>query len=171
MVRFLLSLMVSLLFTGCLQPKRPTQTAVDTREQALQEEAKAGLLKADRDFSRLSAEKGYKTACLEYIDSNGVLLRPDMAPIIGAEAIDYLSQQADQGFTMTWEPRGGMVARSGELGYTFGLYSIKPKAQDTVIYGTYVNIWKKQADGTWKFMLDTGNEGVDITAQEPLPEF
>ena len=26
--------------------------------------------------------------------------------------------------------------------------------------GTYVTIWKKDADGTWKWVLDSGNEGL-----------
>jgi ketosteroid isomerase-like protein len=34
------------------------------------------------------------------------------------------------------------------------------KDKDTTIFGTYTSIWKKQSDGTWKFVLDTGNEGV-----------
>jgi ketosteroid isomerase-like protein len=32
--------------------------------------------------------------------------------------------------------------------------------KDTIIYGTYISIWKKQSDGNWKFVLDSGNEGV-----------
>jgi len=28
---------------------------------------------------------------------------------------------------------------------------------DTVIYGVYVSIWKKQKDGSWKYILDGGN--------------
>jgi ketosteroid isomerase-like protein len=32
--------------------------------------------------------------------------------------------------------------------------------KDTVLRGTYVSVWKKQKDGKWKFMLDTGNEGI-----------
>jgi len=102
-----------------------------------------------------------KNAFIEYIDSNGVLLRPGHLPIIGANAIDYLIQQDDTGYTLSWEPRNAEVAKSGEMGYTYGIYAMRPKAKDTVIYGTYVSVWKKQQDGKWKLLLDTGNEGVD----------
>jgi ketosteroid isomerase-like protein len=122
---------------------------------------KQKMMDADRAFSNLSKEKGMKTAFLEYIDSNGVLLRPNQLPIIGADAIDYLIQINDSSYTMQWEPKGGVIARSGELGYTYGLYAIKPLGKDTTLYGTYVSIWKKQADGKWKFVLDSGNEGVE----------
>ncbi len=122
---------------------------------------KTGLMETDRAFSKLSEEKGMKHALIHYIDSKGVLLRPNTIPIAGGEAINYISQGNDSNYTMTWEPNGGSVALSGELGYTYGIYSLKPKDKDTVLYGTYVSIWKKQADGKWKFVLETGNEGVE----------
>jgi ketosteroid isomerase-like protein len=121
---------------------------------------KQQMMDADRAFSKMSVEKGMKNAFLEYIDSNGVLLRLNQLPIIGADAIDYLIQINDSSYTMHWEPKGGSIAKSGELGYTYGLYAIKPKQIDTTLYGTYVSIWKKQANGSWKFVLDSGNEGV-----------
>ncbi len=61
---------------------------------------------------------------------------------------------------MTWKPKGANVAASGDLGYTYGVYEIHTSAQDTVLYGTYVSIWKKQQNGKWKFVLDSGNEGI-----------
>lgn len=118
------------------------------------------MMAADREFSDLSKEKGMKYAFMEYLDSNGILLRPNEMPIIGADAIDYLSQLSDSSYTLTWEPRDGMVAQSGELGYTYGTYALKPTGKDTLIKGTYVSIWKKQADGKWKYVLDSGNEGL-----------
>jgi ketosteroid isomerase-like protein len=46
---------------------------------------------------------------------------------------------------------------SGDLGYTYELFTVT--AKDTTMQGTYVSIWKKQKDGNWKFVLDTGNPG------------
>lgn len=123
-------------------------------------QAKIELMDADKAFSKLSEEKGMKHAFLEYLDSNGVLLRPNQAPIVGADAIDYLIQQNDSTYTLKWEPKNGVVAKSGELGYTYGIYALQPTAKDTIIYGTYVSIWKKEAGGKWKFVLDSGNEGI-----------
>ena len=106
-------------------------------------------------------KKGIKAALLHYIDSKGILLRPNAIPLVGGNAVDYISQGSDTSYTMTWEPSGGNVAKSGELGYTYGVYSIKPRDKDTVLYGTYVSVWKRQEDGKWKFLLETGNEGID----------
>ena len=128
--------------------------------------AKMEMMNADREFSKMSEEKGMKTAFIEFLDSNGVLLRPKRLPIAGADAIDYLIQQNDTDYTLTWEPRNGNIAKSGELGYTYGIYALRPSKKDTVIYGTYVSIWKKQADGTWKYILDSGNEGISDNKDE-----
>jgi ketosteroid isomerase-like protein len=133
---------------------------LDKKPPAASPEDKAEMMDADRTFSKLSKEKGMKKAFIEYMDGEGVLLRPDQYPLIGASAIDFLSQINDTTFTLEWEPQKGYLAKSGELGYTYGVYSLKPSSKDTVLYGTYVSIWKKQADGSWKYVLDTGNEGV-----------
>ncbi len=125
------------------------------------------MMEADRAFSRMCEEKGMKNAFLEYIDSNGVLLRPDHTPIAGADAIDYLIQQNDSAYTLKWEPKYGAVAQSGELGYTYGIYALTPSQKDTTIFGTYVSIWKKDSKGIWKYVLDSGNEGIGDTKTDP----
>lgn len=124
---------------------------------------KIKMMDADKAFSKLSEEKGMKSAFMEYIDSNGVLLRPNQLPIVGANAIDYLSMQLDNEYTLVWEPKGGGIAQSGDLGYTYGVYKMQPKTIDSIMYGTYVSIWKKQNDGSWCFVLNSGNEGLNIT--------
>jgi hypothetical protein len=116
------------------------------------------MIKTDEAFSEMSRKNGMKKAFLEYIDNEGILLRPNHPPIIGADAIDFLSQVNDSSFTLTWTPGGGEMATSANLGYTYGIYKLELK--DTVLRGTYVSIWKKQPDGKWKFVLDTGNEGI-----------
>ena len=146
-----------LVISSCEEKKRPVSNAVNE---------KIALIQADKSFSDMSVEKGMKAAFIEYIDSNGVLLKPNLLPIIGANAIDYLIAQEDSGFTLNWQPHNAFVSQSGDLGYTYGVYALHPKNIDTVLYGTYVSIWKKQGDGSWKFVLDSGNEGIDSSAVE-----
>jgi hypothetical protein len=159
MNRILPVVIAALLFTSC--DLKPDQ---ENKADAF---AKMEMMEADRKFSRMSAEKGMKAAFIEYIDSNGVLLRPGHLPIAGADAVDFLIQQNDAEYTMSWEPSNGYIAKSGELGYTYGVYALRPSVKDTVIYGTYVSIWKKEKGGTWKFVLDSGNEGIGDNAPEP----
>lgn len=119
------------------------------------------ILNADIAFSDMSRQVGMKKAFLEYIDNDGILLRPNHPPIIGADAIDFLSSTNDTTYKLTWKPAKAEIAKSGDLGFSFGIYELTSK--DTVLKGTYVSIWKKQSDGEWKFVLDSGNEGISPT--------
>ncbi len=118
---------------------------------------KNGILNTDKEFSKASSKMGMKKAFIEYMDDNGILLRPNHPPIIGANAIEYLTQQNDSTYTLTWEPSSAQVSAAGDLGYSYGIYNLQ--LQDTTLKGTYVSIWK-QKNGKWKFVLDTGNEGI-----------
>lgn len=115
------------------------------------------LIQADMDFSRMIQEKGTRNAFTHYMADEGVLLRPDEAPIAGADAIQYLMEVNDTGYVITWHPVKAEISPDGKLGYTYGIYNMKTK--DTTIEGTYLNIWKKQ-NGQWRFVLNTGNQGL-----------
>jgi ketosteroid isomerase-like protein len=62
----------------------------------------------------------------------------------------------DSGLMLTWVPVKAEISLSGDLGYTFGNWELFVKSSDTTLYGNYVSIWKKQADGSWKYVLDAG---------------
>lgn len=122
---------------------------------------KIEMMDTDREFSVVSEKEGLRKAYTEYIDSSGVLLRPGSLPMAGGDAMDFITQSNDTSFVMTWEPKDASIASAGDMGYTYGVYSVKQKGQDSIIYGSYVTIWKRQADGKWKFVLQSGNEGVE----------
>jgi ketosteroid isomerase-like protein len=77
---------------------------------------------------------------------------------VGAGSIDFISQLSDTAYTLSWQPMNAEISKSGDLGFTYGVYELSIK--DSVYKGTYVSIWKKQNDGSWKFVLDSGNEGI-----------
>ena len=118
------------------------------------------LLSTDKAFSERSVAVGMNKAYIEYLDSNGVLLRPQQMPLLSADAVDYLIQQNDKDFTLSWKPEKAVVASSGDLGYTYGYYAVQPSLADTSLYGTYISIWKKQYDGSWKLVLNSGNNDI-----------
>jgi len=122
------------------------------------------LLEVDRAFSLHSASVGANTAFLDYVDDSAVLLRANRYPVVGVEEIVKIFDKPDTGFILTWEPSFAMVAESGELGYTYGIYKTEIKSQTgepVINQGTYVTIWRKDENGKWKFVLDTGNPGLE----------
>lgn len=123
---------------------------------------KAGqLMQADRDFSALSVKEGMYKAFLEYVADSGVMLRDNSFPLAGRQAIaDLFAGRSDTSFTLTWDPVYEKIALSGELGYTYGYFTRRVKATGEENRGTYLTIWQKQNDGKWKFVMDTGTDGL-----------
>ena len=118
------------------------------------------LKQTDLAFSNRSKEKGQQAAFLEYMDENVSMLRPNSMPVVSRDSMRRIySQRSDTSFTLTWSPLFADVAASGELGYTYGTWLLVTKAGEKS-EGTYCTIWKKDANGNWKFVLDMGNEGL-----------
>jgi ketosteroid isomerase-like protein len=119
------------------------------------------LKKADRDFSKLSESSGMYRAFLSFVADSGVLLRDNGYPLIGKGRLEELfASGSDTSFVLTWEPAYEKISASGDLGYTYGYYTRKIKATGEIARGTYLTIWQKQPDGSWKFILDTGTQGL-----------
>jgi ketosteroid isomerase-like protein len=119
------------------------------------------MMETDRAFSRMSEEKGVSEAFVYYADEKVILTEENKPPVIGIEELKMrFNRPKNPDMTLTWEPLKGDVAESGELGYTFGRWEIKSKTTsgiDTLTNGVYISVWKKQADGSWRFVLDGGH--------------
>lgn len=122
----------------------------------------APLLEVEKAFSDMSLEKGMLEAFTWFADKEVVLLRPESYPIIGKDALaESMAGVADSTFSLTWEPTDARIAGSGDLGYTFGVYTMKVLGEaGAESKGTYVTIWKKNEEGEWRYVLDTGQDGL-----------
>jgi ketosteroid isomerase-like protein len=121
------------------------------------------LIELDREFARQSVEMGAHDSFLAYIHDSCVLLRPNRTPVIGRQKIEEMFSTPDTSFTLNWEPLFADISASGDLGYTYGIYTIEMDSPEGTLVkkeGTYATIWKKDQDGNWKFVLDTGNQGL-----------
>lgn len=118
------------------------------------------LIEADLAFSEMSREMGMNRAFIEFCADEAVLLRENAMPLKGAGMIaKALSQSNDSAFTLTWVPLHAMVAKSGDLGYTYGTFTMTLKETGTSSRGSYVSVWIQEED-SWKWVLDSGNEGL-----------
>ena len=58
---------------------------------------------------------------------------------------------------LVWSPIKVDVSADGTLGYTWGRYDFTSKSKDGKVEtstGIYLTLWKRQADGSWKFVYD-----------------
>ena len=111
------------------------------------------LLATDVAFSDLSVEDGSGPAFEHYAAPTAIAAGPTL--IFGPEAIgvDFTGGPND---VVSWEPRFGDVAGSGDLGFTVGdaafeLEGIPP------FYTKYLTVWRRMNDGQWRFVADLGN--------------
>jgi len=119
------------------------------------------LLQADRDFSEMSVKEGMFRAFIFYIAEDGVILRDNSFPSKGKEAlIERFAGMSDSSFVLSWDPLYEKISESEELGYTYGIHTSIVKATSEITKGTYITIWQRQKDGSWKFVLDTGTQGL-----------
>ncbi|MGA2405164.1 MAG: DUF4440 domain-containing protein [Bacteroidales bacterium] len=119
------------------------------------------LLQTDRDFSAMSVKEGMFKAFLFYIADDGVILRNNSYPAKGKETLKKrFTGKSDTAFILSWESQFEKVSEGGDLGYTYGIYSNTNKTTGEISKGTYITVWQKQTDGTWKFVLDTGTQGL-----------
>jgi len=121
--------------------------------------ARAAILRADEDFARLAQSKGVAEAFATYAAEDATILPAGANPVEGREAIRAFFAGAS-GLVLTWKPFFAQVAASGDLGYTLGTYESRSTGDDgkpVTRHGKYCTIWKKQPDGSWKYIVDLGN--------------
>ena len=119
------------------------------------------LIEADLAFGRAAAERGAEGFVSFFAPDASIL--PAKSPVVtGIAALRevYRKIWATPGFSLSWKPLKAELARSGELGYTYGAYERKYReasGQVVTETGKYMTIWKKQPDGAWKAIVDMGN--------------
>ncbi|MFT6849991.1 MAG: ketosteroid isomerase-like protein [Sphingobacteriales bacterium] len=146
MVRFITLISCSFFLYSC-QPKG----AIDV------ESVKAQIVKTEKEFCQLAQDEGLEKAFITYADDGAVIMRNNQV-IKGKENIAayYAKSDTQMNSSLTWAPNFVAVAEAGDLAYTYGEY-IFTKTDSTGSIeskGTFHTVWKRQGDGTWKFVWD-----------------
>jgi ketosteroid isomerase-like protein len=134
------------------------------------EQEKQNMMQTDIDFSNRSVEVGSQQAFIEYAANDVTLLKPNSYPIVGIDALkqSYIGK-SDSSYKLTWKPSYAKIAKSGELGYTYGIWEVEILVGDNkgeTAQGTYATVWEKNEKGEWRFVLDTGNDGLKPVSKE-----
>jgi ketosteroid isomerase-like protein len=119
----------------------------------------AAVLSAEREFAADGATRGWAASFRRYHAPEAIVLQPDP---IKAE-ITLAKVDGDGPNTLLWRPAYAGIARSGDFGFTTG--PVQTRGQDDV-RGHYFTIWRKQPDGSWKWIFDAG---CDVSDPSPLP--
>ena len=124
------------------------------------ESGRAALIKAEADFEKARAERGLE-GWLSFFADDTANVNVGLPIVIGkAEMRRRLEKEWNPDLKLTWKPAKADIATSGDLGYTFGTWELTGKSlagEPVHLTGKYATVWKKQADGSWKVVLDLGN--------------
>jgi uncharacterized protein (TIGR02246 family) len=136
--------------------------AANLHGQTTDTKAEADKLRAlDVEWAAAAAAKDVDKTVSYYAD-DAVVFAPNTPAVSTREAIRarWKEMLTTPGATLSWKLNKVEVAKSGDLAYLTGTYEDtmndaggKP-VKDT---GNYVAIFKKQADGNWKCVVDTWN--------------
>jgi uncharacterized protein (TIGR02246 family) len=121
----------------------------------------AAIRAADVAWVKAVVSKDPAAASSFYADS--AVLMAAGAPITnGKDAIQkaFAGMMTDPKFMLTFAPTKVEVSKAGDLAYEIGDYEITfsdKKGKPVTTKAKYVVVWGKQADGSWKALVDAPN--------------
>lgn len=128
----------------------------------------AHVVAAEREFAAHAAEHGWIAAFRTYAAPDGVVIADGR--IRNARAV--FNARADTGSrALKWWPATALIARSGDLGFTTGPYTVDDSG---TVQGQYFTVWQRQPDGRWLWIFDGGTgaaEPVSIPREGAVKEF
>jgi uncharacterized protein (TIGR02246 family) len=153
------SLLWVILILGCSSGQQPPASTQAADEAAVRQ--------ADENWSKAAQSKKVDDWVAFYSD-DAVLLPPNEQKASGKEGVrkEIGTLLALPGLSVSWAPQKVEVARSGDLAYTQGVYELTTTdahGKSTTDHGKTVEIWKKQADGSWKCIVDMWSSNLPPT--------
>jgi ketosteroid isomerase-like protein len=155
-----------LTFTLACQPQASpldTQAGPDTRAAV-----ETALKELDAQWSKVAAAKDLDKTVSYYAD-DAIVLPPNAPAATTKEAIRGIWKEliTSPGYAGGWKATKVEVARSGDIAYVSGTYEFTmsdASGKPIKDRGKYVEVWKKQADGTWKTVADIWNSDLPASA-------
>lgn len=133
---------------------------------AEQEKLKTELAAMENAFCTMAADKGLLAAFSYFAAPDVAFIDTDPRKFHGPEAVLKRIGQDIPGVKLTWSALFTDVSADGTLGYNYGRYEYRGPGADGkehVGTGFFLTIWKRQPDGSWKYVMDTG-------APDPKPK-
>ena len=149
----ILPILALTLLSGCDSSGRDKPARIDTAAIADQ------LRQSETGWNRAYAERNADLLAAQYA-SDAALANPGAPLVTGAEAIKKAVTEfaSDPNLRLSFASDRIQVAESGELAYTRGHFQMRSTDPATGRprddNGSYLTVWRKQADGSWKAVED-----------------
>ena len=148
-----------ILFTACNNKDKTASSQTTTAEDHSSEVA--AIMKADSAWDKASEAKSAE-GWLSYYSDDAIMMPPgeNVCKDKASREASIKNMFAVPGMSLRFQTTKAEVSKSGDIGYAVGVYQFNskdPKGKDYNETGKYTEIWKKQADGSWKCVADIWN--------------
>lgn len=115
------------------------------------------LVEAEKAFSAAAVKDGFRASFIQFFDDDGIGFGPHPEKTKGV-LLKRPAPVAPAPNIFQWTPMYGDISLSGDYGYTTGplLFTDRATPPKVLGNGMYFSVWKKQADGGWKVIIDMG---------------
>jgi len=107
------------------------------------------VVAAERAFAGAAQTDGVNAAFLRYSAPDALVFQP--RPRLARAALEANPLPA---IPLKWWPAYAGIAESGDLGFTTGPFVVG--TGERLGHGWYFTIWRRQPDGSWRWVLDHG---------------
>jgi ketosteroid isomerase-like protein len=107
------------------------------------------VVEAERAFARAAQADGVQAAFLRYSAPDGIVFQP--GPVAAKQA---LAARPIPPVALKWWPVYAGIAASADLGFTTGPFVVGDGERTG--HGWFFTVWKRQPDGSWRWLLDHG---------------
>ena len=97
----------------------------------------------------------------QYLSSEARLYRPGLSMMQGLAAVANM-KNLEKGYIFA--PTTGYLSAGGDLGYVLGTYRHPGDAKHPQESGSYLRIWRREAEGGWKLALEMFNTPATAAA-------
>ncbi|MSU64636.1 MAG: DUF4440 domain-containing protein [Opitutus sp.] len=148
----------------------PFLAAAATPDRA---QLKAELVRVEDAFCTMAREKGLLATFEHFAAPDVAFIDTDPRKYRGLEAVRERMGPDQPGVTLSWSALFTDVSDAGTLGYNYGRYESRrtgPDGKEIIRGGSFLTIWKRQPDGTWRYVMDNGAPDRPAAPPTAAPE-
>ena len=152
-------LLPAVLLLILLPPAHPADAPATPAADPSREKLKAELAAMEDAFCAMARDRGLLAAFEHFAAPDVAFVDTDPRRFRGLAAVRERLGPDRPGVTLTWSAMFTDVSDDGTLGYNWGRYEWRgpgPDGQPVVRAGFFLTIWKRQPDGTWRYVMDNG---------------
>jgi len=149
-MKSLIVILIAVSTVICFSCNKASKVNLDDEIQA--------LIQADKSWSEAAFAKDAKRF-VEFYDNEGIVIGTNGQ--ISQNKDTILKNMTEEflvpGYSVSWDVQNATVAKSADIGYTTGFWNMQwnnENGEQMKAHGPYLEIWKKQADGSWKAIVD-----------------